>query len=163
VLLLVLSSSGCGSLAELTSPATPRTIAGLFRDANGPITGAKVTLTAYQDAECVALARRTDPPSDDDRRALRACARPAAEAITGEAGTYTFPNVRPGSYDLTVVWLLRPGQPVPSDPVFTQDGFAVAIVTNSDGTWTVTARSEILTLSGEGDVIQDFAFRPPEQ
>jgi hypothetical protein len=101
------------------------------------------------------------PPSQEDRQALRECVRPLGEAVTDEAGRYTFANVRPGSYDVTITWTLRAGQPVPSDPVFQQGPYAVVIVRNREGTWTVTARSEVVALPDQWHTLQDFTFQPP--
>jgi hypothetical protein len=152
---------GCAGLAPLTSAPTPLTIAGTIRDAGGPVVGARVQLTAYQDDRCVQLARSAMPPSEPDRQALQECARPVGEAVTNEAGRYTFANVRPGSHDLTITWALRSGQAVPADPILQQGTYAVVIVRNPDGTWTITARSEIVALPDGWATIQDFAFQPP--
>ena len=148
----------CGCVAP--SPM-PLTVAGTVRDANGPIAEADVRLTAYENDRCVQLARSAASPSKEDREALRVCARSLGEANTDEAGRYTFANVSPGQYDITIIWTLRPGQVVPADPVFQQGQYAIVIVTNRDGTWTVTARSEIVALPDQWDTIQDFTFQPP--
>ena len=158
---LTLLLGGCGILAPLGTVPMPATLAGTVRDADGPIVGALVRLTAYQDDRCVALARSAESPSEQDQQALRACAVPLAEAVSDEAGRYTFANVRPGSYDLTVAWTLRPSQPVPSDPIFIQGAYAVVIVRYPEGTWSVTARSEIVALPDRWDALQDFTFQPP--
>jgi hypothetical protein len=152
---------GCGSLAPLATAPMPATLAGTVRDAGGPIVAARVRLTAYEDDRCVALARSAASPSEEDRQALRECARPFGEAVSDEAGRYTFANVRPGSYDVTIAWTLRPGQAVPGDPIFQQGAYAVVIVRNREGTWSVTARSEIVALPDRWDAIQDFTLQPP--
>ena len=139
----------------------PATLAGTVRDAGGPVAGARVRLTAYENDRCIALARSAVPPSQEERQALRACVRALDAVVSDEAGRYTFANVRPGSYDLTITWTLRPGQAVPADPIFQQGAYAIVIVRNRDGTWTVTARSEIVALPDQWDAIQDFTFQPP--
>lgn len=154
---------GCGSLPSLATAPIPLTLAGTVRDSGGPIVGAQVRLTAYEHERCVSLARSAARPTQEDREALRECVRMSGEAVTDEAGRYAFANVRPGSYDVTIVWTLRPGQPVPSDPVFQQGPFAMVIVRNREGTWTVTVRSEIVALPEQWDAIQDFAFQPPDR
>lgn len=158
---LTLLLGGCGSLAPLVTAPMPLTIAGTVRDADGPIVGARVQLTAYEDDRCVSLARSATPPPEPDRQTLRDCARPVGEAVADEAGRYTFANVRPGSYDVTITWALRPGQAVPGDPIFQQGAYAVVIVRNRDGTWTATARSEIVALPDQWDTVQDFTLQPP--
>jgi hypothetical protein len=158
---LTLLLGGCGSLGPLATAPMPLTLAGTVRDAGGPIAGAHVRLTAYEHDRCVALARSAAPPSEQDRQVLRECATPFGEAISDEAGRYTFANVRPAAYDLTITWALRPGQPVPADPIFQQGEYAVVIVRNREGTWTVTARSEIVALPDRWDTLQDFTFQPP--
>ena len=158
---LIVLLGGCGRLAPLATAPMPLTLAGTVRDAGGPIAGAQVQLTAYENDRCVLLARIAAPQSEQDRQALRACVRPLGEATTDEAGRYTFANVHPGSYDVTITWTLRPGQPVPNDPVFQQGPYAIVIVTNRNGTWTVTARSEIAALPDQWHAIQDFTFQPP--
>jgi len=158
---LTLLLGGCAGLAPLVTAPMPVTVAGTVRDASGPIVGARVQLTAYESDRCVALARSATPPSHEDRQALRECVRPLGEAVTDEDGRYAFANVRPGSFDVTIAWTLRAGQPVPSDPVFQQGAYAVVIVRNREGTWTVTARSEIVALPDQWHVLQDFAFQPP--
>ena len=157
---LTLLLGGCGGLGPLWTAPMPSTLAGTVRDAGGPIVGAHVQLTVYQDDRCVALARSVASPSGQDRQALRECAVPLADAVSDEAGRYTFASVRPGSHDVTIAWTLRPGQPVPSDPIFQQGAFAVVIVRNREGTWSVTARSEIAALPDQWDALQDFTFRP---
>ena len=62
---------------------------------------------------------------------------------------------------MTITWTLRSGQAVPPDPIFQQGAYAVVIVRNREGTWTVTARSEIVALPDRWDALQDFAFQPP--
>lgn len=158
---LALLLGGCGSLAPLASAPMPLAVAGTVRDANGPVAGARVQLTAYENDRCVLLARSAESPSEQDRQVLRDCARPVGEAVTDEAGRYTFANVHPGSHDVTVSWALRSGQAVPGDPIFQQGAYAVVIVRNRDGTWTVTARSAIVALPDQWDALQDFTFQPP--
>ena len=158
---LTLLLSGCASLAPLVAAPMPVTVAGTVRDADGPIVGARIHLTAYQDDRCVALARSATPPAEQDRQALRECVRTGGEAVSDEAGRYTFANVRPGSYDVRITWTLGPGQPVPGHPVFLQGAYAVVIVRNQDATWAVTARSEIVALPDEWAKIQDFTFQSP--
>jgi hypothetical protein len=155
---LTLLLSACGSLGP--SPI-PLTVAGTVHDADGPIAGAHVRLTAYENDRCVLLARSAAPPSQQDRQALRECARAVGEAVTDEAGRYAFANVRPGAYDVTITWTLRPDQAVPGDPIFDQGSYAVVIVRNRDETWTPTARSVIVALPDQWDAIQDFTFQPP--
>jgi hypothetical protein len=157
---ITLLLSGCGSVSAL-APAPPLTIAGTVRDAGGPVVGARIQLTAYQDAHCIAVAQSAAPPSAPERQALRECARPGGEAVSDDAGRYTFANVRPGAYDLTITWALRPGQAVPAEPIFQQGAYAIVIVRNRDGTWTITARSEIVALPDQWSTIQDFTFRSP--
>ena len=158
---LSLLLGACASIGPLATAQMPLTLAGTVRDANGPIADAEIHLTAYDDDRCVLVARSTAPPSDADRQTLRGCVRPRGEATTDEAGRYTFANVPPGPYDVMITWTLRPGQPVPNDPVFQQGPYAIVIVTNRDGTWTVTARSEIVALPDHWDAIQDLTFQPP--
>ena len=157
---LTLLVGGCGGLGPRWTAPMPSTLAGTVRDAGGPIVGARVQLTTYEDDRCVTLARSATP-SQEDRQVLRNCARPVGEAVSDEAGRYVFANVRPGSHDVTIAWTLRPGQPVPSDPIFQQGAFAVVIVRNREGTWSVTARSEIAALPDQWDALQDFTFQPP--
>jgi hypothetical protein len=159
---LTLLLSACGSTGPLAQAPMPLTLAGTVRDTvGGPIAGAEVALTAYADDRCVRLAQSSAPPSDEDRQTLRSCMKLADTTATYEAGRYVFANVTPGSYDVAITWTLRPGQPVPRDPVFEQGDYAVVIVTNRDGTWTVTARSEIVALPGGWTALQDFMFQPP--
>ena len=77
---------GCAILAPLATAPMPVTLAGTVRDAGGPIIGAHVRLTAYEDDRCVALARSAAPPSQEDRQALRECTRPLGEVVSDEAG-----------------------------------------------------------------------------
>ena len=158
---LALLLAGCASLAPLVTAPMPVTVAGTVRDAAGPIVGASIHLTAYQDERCVALARSATPPAEQDRQALRECVRAGGEAVSDEAGRYTFANVRPGSYDVMISWTLGQGQRVPVDPVFLQGAYAVVIVRNQDDTWVVTARSEIVTIPDEWATIQDFTIQSP--
>jgi hypothetical protein len=160
-LLLVLLVTGCNSLAPLTGASALSTISGRVSTASGPIPDAAVELTVYQHDRCVALARSTSPPSDQEQQALTACTSKLGTTHTNEAGTYVFPNVRPGSYDLKITWTLRQDEPVPPIPVFEQGDYVIVIVSKSDGTWTVTAVSEIVTLSSQQGVVKDFTFRPP--
>jgi len=163
LVLVMLLANGCASFASLTSAPLASTVTGRVSGPGGPIAGAQVTLTAYQNDRCVALARSTDAPSDRERRDLLGCISTAGAAISNDAGIYTFTNVRPGSYDLRITWALRQNEPVPSLPVFQQGEYVVAIVSNSDGTWTATAVSEIVTLSGQEDVVKDLTFHPPDR
>jgi hypothetical protein len=159
--LVPLLLGACSGTGPLATARMPLTLAGTVRDADGPIVGAHVQLTAYQGERCVQLAQSPTPPSDADQQALRACVNPLGEATTDEAGRYTFANVPPGSYDVAIVWTLRSSQPVPADPVFLQGPYAIVIVRNPDATWTVAARSEIISLPDQWAAIQDFTFQPP--
>ncbi|MFN8634176.1 MAG: hypothetical protein U0893_09995 [Chloroflexota bacterium] len=152
---------GCGAVSALTGSSGPRTIAGTLRDDRGPVQDAHVTLVTFESDRCVEIARSVRPPTDQDRQELAQCTREVGATTTNSAGAYTFPNVPPGAYVVQLVWQLRPGQPVPSTPVFKQGEYAIAIVTNSDGTWTVTAVSEIVALSGQENVFRDLAYQPP--
>ena len=103
LLLLVFLLSGCGP--GLISDSPPA-ISGTLIYSSRPIEGAEVSLVAYQDEDCVKLARGVGL-SESEKQQLDECSSDYAITKSNIEGDYLFSDVEPGWYSIMFDWDLN--------------------------------------------------------
>lgn len=113
------------SLAALACGA-PKTqaISGTIRDANGPVQNAVVRLQHFPTTACRDLATSTKQPTPAEQAEFTRCAVNLAPDSTDAAGTFSFPDVAPGWYSMSVRWTIDQ-KPAVAAPNTVIDGFTI--------------------------------------
>ena len=121
-----INSSAVAFTLLFTIPALSQTglISGKITKQKQPVEGAKVIVQNFADEACVKLAQATKT-SDDEKKALKQCARDIASVVTNTDGTYRVSSLPSGWYKLIIKWDLD-GPPALRFTVQWQGEFVIA-------------------------------------
>jgi hypothetical protein len=113
------------SLAVLACGA-PKTqaVSGTIRDVNGPVQNAIVRLQHFPTTACRDLASSTKQPTPAEQAEFARCAVDLAPDSTDAAGAFSFPDVAPGWYSMSVRWTIDQ-KPAIAAPNTVIDGFTI--------------------------------------
>jgi hypothetical protein len=155
VFFIAISLSGC-----VFGKGSP-TISGTLIYSSKPVLFAEVTLTAYEDKDCVKLAESaTSELNSPERQRLEECSSEYATTTTNGEGEYEFSDLESGWYRVSFTWPLD-GEPDSTVPIEIVNGFLVTYyqgetAIRSNQIFGFAQYTEIVHFTGLKNIVIDF-------
>ncbi len=88
-------------------------LTGTITDLGKPVSDATITLKGYKDENCAKLANKEDRVAQEEK-GLAACESESGQVTTDDKGGYSFPDLKPGWYNMRLLFTIT----APPAPVY---------------------------------------------